>query len=171
MELHSFALENLEGRTLFSVAALFDEAPMTATTPPRVAAYVKAARHPLTGAFNIAGTYTQPFGNPDGGPRYQFTGSGVNNALGHFTMTGHMQGPGFVASGQTIGHLTITTSRGTLTVRVWGPPQSPGSLPPTMAFKISSGTGAYANSSGKGQLILSASETTHKFVFRFNQAS
>jgi hypothetical protein len=171
MELHSFALENLEGRTLFSVAVLSDAEPTTFTAAPSAPAYLRAARHPLTGAFNMAGSFVHIFGNPDGGPKYQFTGSGVNSALGKFTMTGHMQGPGFVASGQTIGYLTITTSRGTLTVRVWGPPQAPGSLPPTMAYRISGGTGAYVNSSGKGNFVLAASDTTLKFVFKFNQAS
>jgi len=82
-----------------------------------------------------------------------------------------VQTPGFVNNGRSGGVLVITTSRGTLTLRVVGPPQAPGSLPPSLTYWIKKGTGAYVNSSGKGHMAVSASNTTHKFVFRFNQAT
>jgi len=167
---HSFALEHLEGRALFSVVAPMDTPPMPATTAlmPQVSA---ASHTPLAGAFNVAGTYTQPFHNPDVGPSYDFTGSGRKTSLGRFTLAGHLQTPGFINNGRAGGGLVITTSRGTLTLRVVGPPQPPGSLPPTLTYWIKKGTGAYVGSTGKGHLAVSASDTTHKFVFRFNQAT
>ena len=134
--------------------------------------FVKAVKPttPLTGAFNIAGTYTQPFGNPDAGPLFRLTGSGRKRSLGSFTMSGDLHGIGFVAMGRVRGYVTLKSSQGTIDLRLLGPEQPPGPLPSTLAFKIVNGSGAYARASGKGAILVSASETTQKFVFRFNQA-
>ncbi len=129
---------------------------------------------PLTGAFNVAGTYTHVVGpgfNPDAGNIYHFTGSGRKRSLGHFTMAGDLHGLGFIASGRVRGYVTLASSQGTIDLRLLGPEQAPGSLPPTLSFKIVGGTGAYAQAYGKGGIIVSASDTTQKFLFRFNQAS
>ena len=171
MQVHSFALEHLEDRALFSVVAPMDMAPVTDTTDMVATAQVLAASHPLAGAFNAAGTYTVPFHNPDVGPKYVFAGHGTKASLGKFTLGGFITLPGFINNARASGRLTLKSSRGTITLAVHGPPQAPGSLPPSLSYSILKGTGAYANSTGKGQMLVSASDTTHKFVFRFNQTT
>ena len=168
----SFAFEQLEGRSLFSVVLPFDSAGATPMASLFATPYAKKISNPLAGAFNVSGTFTHPIGpigNPDGGSHYHFKGSGHTTALGNFTLAGDVTTPGFIASGRASGQLVITTSHGTITVTVKGPPQSPGSLPPSLNFSIKSGTGKYAGKTGKGKITISASGTTHKFLFRFNQ--
>lgn len=172
MELHSFALEHLEERTLFCAVAPLDTVSMAATAGLHATSQVTVASlSPLAGAFNIAGTFSHPFGNPDAGSQYDFIGTGRTTSLGKFNMTGHLQTPGLIANGKASGRIVLTNSHGTLTLSVKGPPQTPGSLPPSLTFSIFKGTGAYASSSGKGRIVVSASGTTHKFLFRFNPAS
>jgi hypothetical protein len=126
----------------------------------------------LIGAFNVAGTYTQPMigpgHNPDTGTRWDFTGTGKTKKLGTFTLTGSVTGPGFIASARASGKLLITTARGTITLYLHGPPQTPGTLPSYFSWSIGRGTGAYLHSTGKGVFLVSASDATHKFLFRFN---
>jgi hypothetical protein len=168
MEIRSFVLENLEGRTLLSGVAAMDAAPESASSEVLATAEVRAASHPLSAAFNATGTFTKPFHNPDVGPSYDFTGHGTKTSLGKFKLTGHVQTPGFVNNGRSSGKLVLTSSRGTITLILHGPPQAPGTLPPSFTYSIRKGTGKYANSTGKGHFTVSASETTHRFVFRFN---
>jgi hypothetical protein len=173
MDRHPFALENLESRTLYSVVTPLAAGPVTTVNTLLVAPHLVAVTvSPIAGAFNVAGTYTHPIGpigNPDAGAQYDFKGTGKTKSLGSFTVTGHLTGPGFIANGQASGRLAIRTSHGIINLIVQGPPQTPGALPTTLSYKIASGTGSYVNRKGKGQIIVSASDTTHKFVFRFNQ--
>ncbi len=186
-----FVLEGLEDRRLLSASVAADllsaspdagvserqAASLSMTSSPAVAAPLAAVHAkvvgpttPLTGAFNIAGTYNVVFNhNPDAGTPYHLVGSGRKRSMGSFTMVGDLQGPGFIASGRARGYVTLSCSQGTIDVRLLGPPQTPGSLPPSLAFKIVNGTGAYALATGKGEMIVSASDTTQKFVFRANQ--
>src|SRR3954452_21050667 len=67
-----------ESRAAFLVASPAPASPSSAAAPVATP-YVKRVppTTPLTGAFNAAGTYSQPFSrNPDAGPLYHFTGSG-----------------------------------------------------------------------------------------------
>jgi hypothetical protein len=171
MALYSFALEHLEDRNLFSIAAPLDAGSVAPTTEMAATTRVVIASHPLAGAFNAAGTYSVPFHNPDVGPRYNFVGHGTKASLGKFTLGGFITLPGFINNAQAKGRLTLKSSRGTITLVVHGPPQAPGSLPPSLSYSILKGSGAYANSTGKGHMIVSASDTTQKFVFRFNQTA
>jgi hypothetical protein len=175
MERHSFALEHLEDRALFSAVAPLDAAPMTAAKALVPTHYSPAAvLSPFPLAFNVGGTFTHPIGpigNPDTGSQYQFTGTGKTTTLGGFVLTGQVQSPGFVASGRTRGELVIRNSHGTITLHVVGPLQSPGSLPSSFSFSIVKGTGAFVHSSGNGKILLATSGTTHKFLFRFRPAS
>jgi hypothetical protein len=181
-----FVVEGLEDRKLLSASVAADlfstsldigvPAHHAAITAPLTTVHVRAVgpTTPLTGAFNIAGTYSHVVGpgfNPDAGNIYHFTGSGRKRSLGSFTMAGDLHGLGFIASGRVRGYVTLTSSQGTIDLRLLGPEQAPGSLPPTLAYKIVGGTGAYAQANGKGAIIVSASDTTQKFLFRFNQAS
>lgn len=192
-----FALEGLENRNLLSASVAADllsssldtgvpgarqEVLVSSVTGirPAVSGATLARRHPtvapttpLVGAFNVAGTYSHPVGpgfNPDSGNVYSFTGSGRKRSLGSFTMAGDLHGIGFIASGRFRGYVTLTSSQGTIDLRLLGPEQAPGPLPETLSFKIVGGSGAYALASGKGAIAVSASDTTQRFVFRFNQA-
>jgi hypothetical protein len=186
-----FVVEGLENRTLLSASVVADllasSLDIGIPSPALGAASVKRSspaaqsvmrKHavppttPLTGPFNIAGTYTHAIGpgfNPDAGNDYVFTGSGKKRSLGTFTMDGDVHGIGFIASGRFRGYVTLTSSQGTIDVRLLGPEQAPGAFPDSLAFKIVNGTGVYANASGKGEIAVSASDTTQKFVFRANQ--
>ena len=175
-----FALEGLESRQLMSASVAADllassseiDLPARHTAAVVVTPLVKAVKPttPLTGAFNVAGTYVHPFGNPDAGPLFRLTGSGRKRSLGSFTMAGDLHGIGFVAQGRVRGYVTLKSSQGTIDLRLLGPEQPPGPLPSTLAFKIVNGSGAYAQAYGKGAILVSASDVTQKFVFRFNQA-
>jgi len=96
MERHSFTLEHLEDRALFCVVAPMDAAPVAASTALHASALVRAASHnPLSGAFNIAGTYRQPLGNPDVGPQYDFYRFGPKAAFGQIQDDGACADSGF----------------------------------------------------------------------------
>ena len=191
-----FGLEGLENRNLLSASVAADllsssldtgvpaahhAALMSASTTvrPFVSGATLARRvtavaptTPLVGAFNVAGTFSHPVGpgfNPDAGNVYSFTGSGRKRSLGSFTMAGDLHGIGFIQSGRFRGYVTLTSSQGTIDLRLLGPEQAPGPLPETLSFKIVGGTGSYALASGKGAIAVSASDTTQRFVFRFNQ--
>jgi hypothetical protein len=58
-----------------------------------------------------------------------------------------------------------------MTLSVHAPPQPPGVIPASLAYRIVKGTGIYSGSTGKGKIAVSASDTTHRFVFRFNQST
>jgi hypothetical protein len=174
---YRFGLESLEGRALFSVVVDGVDGgdvaePVYTTTAVHTTATV-ATTNPLTGAFNVAGKYSKPagpIGNPDTGSKYHFAGSGTKKSLkGTFSLAGDVQGPGFVQNGHSSGYLTITGSKGTIVLKVQGPPQTPG-FPPSLFYRIVNGTGAYAHAAGKGHIAVSASANTQKFLFRFNQA-
>ena len=170
-----FALEHLENRALFSVIAP-EAAPESLVAEVMQALSVSTIKkiHPLQAAFNVSGTFTHdvhPGGNPDVGNPYMFTGTGSTPKVGDFTLTGWIQTPGFINNGQSFGKLWLTTPTGSITLKVVGPPQSPGVLPPSLSFVIKAGHGAFIHSRGNGQILVAASETTHKFVFKFNQTA
>ena len=171
MQHHSFALENLEGRTLYSVVATPHASVMETTTAVHATVQTKAGVvTPFPTAFNVAGTFEHPIGpigNPDSGPKYTFKGTGKTKTLGVFTLKGTIQLPGFIAVARATGTLIITTAKGTITLSLLGPKQAPGSLPKTFGYTIVKGTGSYVHSKGKGSILASASGTTHKFLFRF----
>src|ERR1043165_1489476 len=127
MDFHSFALEQLEDRPLFSVATPLAMETMPAMTAVHATAQAAIASHPLAGAFNAAGTYSVPFHNPDVGPKYAFTGHGTKASLGKFTLGGFISLPGFINNARAKGRLTLKSSQGTITLAVHGPPQAPGS--------------------------------------------
>jgi hypothetical protein len=110
-------------------------------------------------------------GNPDTGSPYVFNGTGKTSALGSFTFKGQIRPPGFIASARATGVFTLTNSKGTMRLSVKGPQQSAGVLPSFVSFTIIRGTGDYASSTGKGKIVIAASGTTSKFVFKFNPTS
>jgi hypothetical protein len=170
--LRLFGMEGLEGRTLFCAGSTAS-APTPSITSMAVVqqAVMAVSKSLLAVAFNVAGKFTHPIspgGNPDVGSKYNFSGTGKTKNLGKFTLTGYVQPPGFIAIGKASGRLVITTSNGKINLNVQGPPQQPGTLPSSLTFNVASGSGEYLGISGKGKILVSASATTHKFLFRFN---
>jgi hypothetical protein len=118
-----------------------------------------AARAPLAVQGTVSGSYTAVTTNPDTGHRYKVTASG-HTSLGATTATGHVQGPGNVASGRCTARLTLTTSKGKLVVAARGTDQvkSFASCQSGFAFtwKTVKATGSYTGKSpsGDGTLTL-----------------
>jgi hypothetical protein len=166
---HSFALETLEERALFSVAVP-QAAVVMGPVRPEGAALTIVRPQPLKVPFNVAGTFTHavgPIGNPDASAPYKFKGTGKIKTLGTFTFSGQLTVPGFIQNGKAFGTFTIANSKGSLILNVVGPPQKPGVLPSSLTYSIAHGHGAYLHAKGVGKISISASMTTHKFVFRF----
>ena len=169
MNVNSFSLEQLEGRALLSAITSVVDGPSGIVGAPIILA--AATHNYLAGPFNVAGHYEHPIspGNPDAGSHYDFNGTGRKAGLGKFHLSGEITTPGFINSARSRGQFVIQNGHGTITFSVVGPLQGPGVLPGSLNYRVRSGTGDYANSSGKGRLILSASSNTQKFLFRFNQ--
>jgi hypothetical protein len=112
--------------------------------------------HQLHLAGTLAGTYTAPMANPDAGIRDALTGSGAVSPLGHASVTGTVQGMGFIQSGRAGGTLTLSGPKGSLTLTLQGPVQ-PGfsPLPPSFTFTVGGGKGAYKGAKGHGTATLS----------------
>jgi hypothetical protein len=93
---------------------------------------------------------------PDGGASYRLTGAGRLAGAGPVSLTGSLQGVGFIVSGHATGELTLADAHGSLTLELRGPSQrgfSP--LPDQFSFQVTAATGAYAHVPAGGTL------TTH----------
>ena len=94
----------------------------------------------LQGAFH--GTLRRFTGVPaDIGMRFAVDGTGSLAGLGSFSIRGVLHGTGFIARGNATGLLTLTNSRGAITVRLTGP-QQPGfsPLPGSFHFTVVAGS-------------------------------
>jgi len=76
-----------------------------------------ASARAVTVQGTVAGTYTKLQTNPDTGEAYRVTAHG-HTSLGATTAKGHVQGPGNIASGRCTARLTLSTSKGSLVVRL-----------------------------------------------------
>lgn len=116
----------------------------------------------------LAGSYAAMQTNPDVGHAYKVNAAG-HTSLGATTGKGTVRGPGNVASGHCAATLTLTTSKGTVSVSATGTKTVKGfaDCQSGFAFKwhMTKGTGSYAgkSASGTGTLTLvkpgNASET------------
>jgi hypothetical protein len=101
----------------------------------------------------LAGSYSTMQTNPDTGHGYRVSGSG-HTSLGATSAKGTVRGPGNIASGHCNATLTLTTSKGTLTVSAVGTKTVKGfaDCQSGFAFKwhVTKGTGSYAGKSGSG---------------------
>jgi hypothetical protein len=91
----------------------------------------------------------------EGGPIYQFTGSGNFLDLKNATITGSVIAVGQLSPAPARGELTFTNSQGSVTIDLIGPEQTGFSpLPSTFRFTVVRETGAYAGLKGSGSLTL-----------------
>src|SRR4051812_43295147 len=138
-------VEDLESRTVPSASLL---------RPVFGAALVSHAAHDIGLPGAIHGTLTAQPGIPDTGAHYAVSGSGWLLGLGQVSVTGSLQGTGFIAQGHASGQLTLTNSKGTVTVDLVGPTQqSFAPLPHVFHFTVSGGTGAYQNLHASGDVV------------------
>ena len=103
-----------------------------------------------------------PIAIPDVGTTYTFTGTGSVTPLGSDTLTGSLTTPGFILNGLEKGSLTLTNSKGTVTISLSGPAVSPiAAATPTfkLTYAITGGTGAYKNLRGIGTATLALHPT------------
>jgi hypothetical protein len=103
----------------------------------------------------VAGHLTTNREFPDTGVSYHLTGSGRLAGAGQVSLTGSLQGVGFLVSGHATGELTIAGAHGSVTLDLRGPTQ-PGfaRLPGQFSFLVTGGTGAYAHLHGGGTVTV-----------------
>jgi hypothetical protein len=136
-------VQSLEGRMVLSHMAV---APQSL-----VAAIESAQSRPLRLHGTILGTSTSEFSNPDIGATFVLSAKGALAPFGRVTATGSAQGTGFIQTGRSDGSLTLSNSKGSVTLFLSGPKQ-PGftGLPSSYQFVISGGTGAFRGATGMG---------------------
>ena len=102
-----------------------------------------------------SGRYSYPPMISGMGPQYQLDGTAHLAGLGKVAVSGDLHGVGLIENGHAGGELTFTNKHGSLTVDLTGPQQSAFSaLPEQFSYQIVSGTGAYADRTGQGSLLL-----------------
>ena len=166
-------VEELGPRVLPSANPLIDPrdgpahaaAHMGVHTPPKPADTFDGLDGTLTGWIKPSRV-----GPADAGLRFAVDGSGKLGGLDTFTVTGSLQGTGFIAKGHATGELTLTNALGTIKVKLQGPEQ-PGSapLPGRFHFTVTAGTGAYKTLRDDGEVSLTTqrhgSATSFRLVF------
>jgi hypothetical protein len=162
--------EQLGGRILPSATPLFFPA---AIPTARHGAVVETLRPASIENLNgtLRGSLTPAVKSPvDAGLQYRLTGSGVLGSPRKFTATGFLRGTGFIAKGHATGELTLANAKGSITVKVVGPPQAGfAPLPGSFHFTVTAGTGAYKGLTGDGEVSLQThglgGPTTFRLVF------
>jgi hypothetical protein len=104
---------------------------------------------------------------PDVGTSYTLSGQGQVQPLGRTSMTGSLQSLGFVLHGFADGTLTLSSSKESVTLHLMGPPQHGfAPLPNQFNYVILRGTGAFAQTMGRGtaSLVLVPAETTNPLM-------
>jgi hypothetical protein len=149
-------VEHLEERTVLS--AMYR---LALAAPILSAAHTHHPRHHhhhtgLALSGQVSGTWQAVFTNPDVGRTQNLAGGGTVAPLGTMEVRGQLHTPGFVAQGRATATLTLTGSRGSVTLALVGPLQPGFSAPPSsFQYTITGSTGAYANASGSGTVALS----------------
>jgi hypothetical protein len=119
-------------------------------SPPALGA---AQEHALTGQGH--GTYAGASLIVDAGIRYSLNGVADLSALGHVTVTGSVNGVGFIAQGRATGTLTFANASGNVTVSLEGPLQAGfRPLPKQFTYAVIAATGAYGQLHDQGSLLL-----------------
>ena len=148
-------VETLESRAFLSVTAA--QSHMSAAD--RISAIVVKLPFPIPTSFGLSGTATGTFTravvNPDTGSTYAFTGTGKISPLGADAISGSIQTPGFILNGQDTGTLTVSNTKGTVTVAVSGLAASPSATAVPMlnlTYTVTGGSGAYKTLKGTGRV-------------------
>jgi hypothetical protein len=138
-------VESLEGRMLLSAV----RAPV-ASAPAIVAATVSGHRLVLDGM--LQGTWSGTSAKSDSGGSETLQGGGSAQPLGPVQATGALHSSGL----RTTGSFTLSAAQGSVTLRLAGPMNLPGSSSPpaSMRYTVLKGTGKYARATGAGTALL-----------------
>jgi len=109
---------------------------------------------PLSG--ELSGTWMAPGATGDAGQTQSLNGMGNIAPLGNASATGTLTAPGNIAQGRATGLITISDSKGSVTIHLVGASLQPGfsPMPSKFYYSIVGGTGAYAKAWGGGQATL-----------------
>jgi hypothetical protein len=143
-------LESLEGRQLLS------SYPTVSTQIQPGGPMIPVASQHVVLTGSIKGTLTSKMSVPDTGHHYVLFGMGRLSPTGMSVATGSLQTPGFIASGQSSGTVTLGGRGGTLKLQLTSP-AAPGfsSLPGLFLYNIVSGSGRFHGAAGSGSVTLS----------------
>jgi hypothetical protein len=149
-------LELLEGRAMLSAGSVLSPPLLTVTA---LLAQQSPQQHYLALVGEIKGTWTRIRTLPDVGQSQSLMGSGRVRPLGEVQAEGTLHAPGFIREGHTTGTLTLTNSRGSITLQLVSRQPQPGFSPPARSYDytITGGTGAYAGATGSGRATLQES--------------
>jgi hypothetical protein len=123
---------------------------------PALAAHHRVRHHASTVALQgtLNSTETRVFSNPDAGALYTWTGHGTMKPLGSTAATGKNHGVGFIRQGSPTGTMTLTGSRGSISLKVtYDATSGFAALPQHGTYVITAGTGSYAGAKGSGPLL------------------
>jgi hypothetical protein len=122
-----------------------------------------AARLGLSG--RLAGVVHDQPAIPDVPVTHEVSGRGTTN-LGPTTVAGSFAGTGNIARGQCSGTLTLSSDRGTLTLKLSSVKiASFSECPVPLAWRITQGTGALVGTQGSGTMHLSRRAARFTLVF------
>lgn len=124
----------------------------------------------------LHGRFTTHQSLPDMGGTTLIFGTGDLQGLGKTLIAGGLRSAGFVAYGHATGSITLLSKHGSLMISLTGPTQSgPSSLPTTLNYQVTKGTGAYRNVSDQGtvELVITPSKTPNggTFTLRFHSGA
>lgn len=161
------AVDSLETRLALSQMSVM---PMVHTAD--VASATTLSNRSIAG--QASGSVRHVLSNPDAGQSFNLSGSGRFKGLGTVRVSGTVHGTGFIMGGTSTGKVTLSNSKGSITLALTGPAQSGFSaLPDSYQYVITGGTGAYRSLSGHGNVIATwkptASAPQH-FQFTFASA-
>jgi hypothetical protein len=141
-------LEELGERVVPSIApAVLTPLPVATFAAPIVS-------HDVLAGHGI-GTYAGQEVIRDVGQTFRLQGTADLATVGHVTVSGQVSSVGFIQLGHATGRLTLTNTRGSVTLSLVGAAQ-PGfsPLPHYFAYRVIGGTGAYAHVTAHGTLYL-----------------
>ena len=122
--------------------------------PPVPLPFPLPPRHEVVLHGLLSGSYSAST-FPDAGTSYDLSGHGRVQPLGRTNVKCDLHSLGFIQQGHAGGTLTLSDSKGTLTLVLTGPLQSGFSpLPDQFDYEITRGTGAFANATGRGTASL-----------------
>jgi hypothetical protein len=138
-------IETLEAKTLLSSLRMTE-------VVHALSAEVSGIRAAALPSLTTRGIYARVQVNPDTGRTYFFQTFGSSPFFGTALVVGSITTPGFVATGQAAGTLTLYSAKGVLTVSVSKTVPGFSSLPSQLGFTITGGTGQFSNLHGSGTL-------------------